>query len=55
MDSSHGIKRASTFYVLKHYHVTMPGPPPRLGHDLFAGVIDYDVAAVSKFFIKRKK
>lgn len=55
MDSHHGIKRSSPFNVLAHYHVAMPGLPPCLGHDLFEGVVDYDLAVALKYFIKEKK
>jgi hypothetical protein len=55
IDSCHGIKQASPFNMLTHYHVAMPGLPPCLGHDLFEGVVDYDLAAAIRYFVKEKK
>ncbi|KAL7297210.1 hypothetical protein TKK_0009616 [Trichogramma kaykai] len=38
-----GIKFNSIFNQLKYYHVCAPGLPPWIGHDLFEGVIAYDL------------
>ncbi|XP_070406925.1 uncharacterized protein [Nothobranchius furzeri] len=42
-DSVCGIKFDSPFNQLSHFHVCQPGLPPCLGHDLFEGVIAYDL------------
>lgn len=39
-----GIKGDSIFNKLSNFHVCQPGLPPCLAHDLFEGVVDYDVA-----------
>lgn len=50
-----GIKVNSIFNTLESFHVCQPGLPPCLGHDLFEGVLSYDVALYLKNFIKKKK
>lgn len=50
-----GIKVNSVFNDLKSFHVCQSGLPPCLGHDLFEGVLSYDVALFLKYFIKTKK
>lgn len=50
-----GIKVNSVFNALKSFHVCQPGLPPCLGHDIFEGVLAYDVALYLKYFIKQKK
>lgn len=50
-----GIKTNSVFNTLKAFHVCQPGLPPCLGHDVFEGVLSYDVALFLKYFIKKKK
>ena len=42
-DSVCGIKFDSPFNQLSHFHVCQPGLPPCLGHDLFEGVIAYNL------------
>lgn len=42
-DSVCGIKFDSPFSQLSHFHVCQPGLPPCLGHDLFEGVLAYDL------------
>jgi len=56
-DSPHikGIKANSVFNALTSFHVCKPGLPPCLGHDIFEGVLSYDVALYLKYFIKKKK
>jgi hypothetical protein len=39
-----GVKFNSIFNELQYYHVCNPGLPPCLGHDLFEGVVQYDLA-----------
>lgn len=50
-----GIKIISPFHDLKYFHVCAPGLPPCLAHDLFEGVVQYDVALVLKHLVKKKK
>lgn len=50
-----GIKVNSIFNTLESFHVTQPGLPPCLGHDLFEGVLSYDLALYLKNIIKKKK
>ncbi|XP_053090764.1 uncharacterized protein LOC128318517 [Pangasianodon hypophthalmus] len=38
-----GIKVNSIFNALESFHVSQPGLPPCLGHDLFEGVLSYDL------------
>lgn len=50
--SSHaGIKFDSSFNSLSHFHVAGPGLPPCLAHDLFEGVLDYDLAIFLEYFV----
>lgn len=39
-----GVKFQSVFNSLKYFTVCQPGLPPCLGHDIFEGVLSYDVA-----------
>lgn len=48
-----GIKRDSLFNQLANFHVTS-GLPPCLGHDLFEGVICYDLALCLRYFVKQQ-
>ena len=50
-----GVKGDSVFNELKYFNVCQPGLPPCLGHDLFEGVISYDLALFIKYFVKIKK
>lgn len=49
--NSCGIKRDSVFNQLANFHVTS-GLPPCLGHDLFEGVICYDLVLCLRYFVK---
>jgi len=49
--SFEGIKRDSVFNQLTSFHVTT-GLPPCIGHDLFEGVICYDLALCLNYFVK---
>ncbi len=49
-----GVKFNSVFNSLKYFNVCLPGLPPCLGHDIFEGVLSYDVALYLKYFIKKK-
>lgn len=53
--SDHGIKFNSVFNDLKYFHVCQPGLPPCLGHDLFEGIVAYDLALYIQYFCKIKK
>jgi hypothetical protein len=46
-----GVKHNSPFNSLKYYHVCN-GLPPCLGHDLFEGIVQYDLAMALKDFIQ---
>lgn len=50
-----GVKFNSIFNELQYYHVCNPGLPPCLGHDLFEGVVQYDLALFLNCLIKIKK
>lgn len=50
-----GIKQRSVFNDLPNFHVCQPGLPPCLGHDIFEGVLSYDLALYLKYFIKERK
>lgn len=49
---SGGIKFDSLFNELSSYHVCQPGLPPCLGHDLFEGVVSYDLALCIQHLVK---
>ena len=49
-----GIKGNSQFNQLRHFHVC-DGLPPCLGHDLFEGVVSYDVMLYLKYMINTEK
>ena len=51
-DSVLGVKKRSVF-VTEEYHVFAPGLPPCLGHDLFEGVVAYDLHLIIVYFIKQ--
>ncbi len=50
-----GIKVNSIFNALESFHVSQPGLPPCLGHNLFEGVLSYDLTLYLKNIIKKKK
>lgn len=50
-----GIKHKSVLNSLKNFHVCQPGLPPCLGHDVFEGVLAYDMALHLKHFVKEKR
>lgn len=49
-----GVKVNSVFNELKAFHLCQPGLPPCLGHDIFEGVLSYDLALYLKYFIKKR-
>lgn len=50
-----GIKSNSVLNKLTHFHVCAPGLPPCLAHDLFEGIVDYDLAMYLQFLVKTRK
>ncbi len=50
-----GLKFDSVFNSLTYFHVSQPGLPPCIGHDVFEGVVAYDLAMYIKHFVKVKK
>ena len=50
--SFQGLKCDSIFNQLKYYHVAQPGLPPCIGHDLFEGVVAFDLPLILSYFIK---
>ena len=50
-----GVKKKSIFNTLQHYHVCLPGLPPCLGHDLFEGVVPYDLSLFLGYSFNVKK
>lgn len=53
-DVVEGVKFKSVFNSLKYFNVCQPGLPPCLGHDIFEGILSYDLALYLKYFIKKK-
>jgi hypothetical protein len=49
-----GIKFQSLFNKLTHFHVCNPGLPPCVAHDLFEGVVAYDLALCLRHYVKLK-
>ena len=58
-----GVMRQSVLHCLQHYHVFMPGLAPCVGHDLFEGVVKYDIrgrrlqvmTSVHRYYVKHDK
>lgn len=55
LNNFQGVKFDSIFNELQYYHVCNPGLPPCLGHDLFEGVVYYDLAIFIHYMVKVKK
>lgn len=53
-DSFEGIKFNSLFNNLNYFHVCNPGLPPCLGHDLFEGVVDYDLKLYIDYWVNQR-
>ena len=49
---SQGIKFSSPFNSLLYNHVCNSGLPPCIAHDLFEGVVAYDMMLFVKYFLK---
>lgn len=47
-----GIKQNSPLNELNYFHVCNPGLPPCIAHDLFEGVVAYDLMYCIKYFVK---
>jgi len=54
VDCVDGVKFASIFNRLQSYHVCQPGLPPCIAHDLFEGVVAYDVPLFLRHLIRHK-
>lgn len=54
VDHIKGISCDSIVNTLKFFHVSQPGLPPCISHDLFEGVVAYDLAIYLRYFIKVK-
>lgn len=50
-----GVKFDSVFNSLSYFHVCQPGLPPCIGHDLFEGIVAYDLAVYLTYFVKVQK
>lgn len=53
-NSVQGIKFNSIFNKLQYFHVCAPGLPPCIGHDLFEGVVAFDLKLYIDYFILKK-
>lgn len=50
-----GVKCNSPFNDQKYFHVCQPGLPPCLGHDLFEGVVSFDLALCIDHLVNQEK
>lgn len=55
LTESRGLKFDSVFNSLTYFHVCQPGLPPCIGHDVFEGIVAYDLAIYIRYFVKVKK
>lgn len=55
LESSGGVKFDSIFNQLNYNHVSQPGLPPCLGHDLFEGIVSGDLALYIKCLVTEHK
>ena len=53
-DNTDGVKFSSIFNELQFFHVSYPGLPPCLAHDLFEGIVQYDLPLFLKYFVENK-
>jgi len=53
--SVEGVKAESVFNSLRSYHVCQPGLPPCIAHDLFEGVVPYDLCLYFMYLVTVKK
>lgn len=54
-DNQHGIKLESPFNDLHYFHVCQSRLPPCLTHDLFEGIVPYDLHLCINDFTEEKK
>ncbi|XP_048258956.1 uncharacterized protein LOC125384259 [Haliotis rufescens] len=54
LNNHKGIKQSSIFNELQHFHV-VSGLPPCIGHDLFEGILAYDMKLVTDYFVITKR
>jgi len=47
-----GIKHDSPLNKLNYFHICNPGLPPCIAHDLFEGIVSYDLIYCIKYFVK---
>ena len=47
-----GVKFSSPFNELNYFHVCNPALPPCIAHDIFEGVVSFDVMMFIKYFIR---
>ncbi|KAK2827458.1 hypothetical protein Q7C36_018384 [Tachysurus vachellii] len=52
--SACGIKTDSPFNQLNYFYVCQPGLPPCLGHDMFDGIVSYDLALFVGHLVQEK-
>jgi hypothetical protein len=50
-----GIVHLSYFNRLNYFNVCSPGLPPCIAHDLFEGIVAYDIKLCIDYFVKKKK
>lgn len=50
-----GVKFDSIFNSLRTFHVCNPGLPPCIAHDIFEGIIVYDLPLMLRYFVRQKK
>ena len=48
-----GVKHNSMLNAIKYFHVASPALPPCQAHDLFEGVVQYDMALILQYFEKK--
>lgn len=53
-ESFQGLKLNSVLNKLSHYHVANPGLPPCVAHDLYEGVVQYDLQLAINYFVNKK-
>ena len=48
-----GVKENSALNGLQYYHVSKPGLPPCIAHDLFEGIVAYDMQLMMDYFLEQ--
>ncbi|XP_043463963.1 uncharacterized protein LOC122499583 isoform X1 [Leptopilina heterotoma] len=49
-----GVSGNSPLNCLKHFHVCNPGLPPCIAHDLYEGIVPYDLMLIVKDLLKKR-